>query len=296
MLRRLLTGLTAMPALLRRMRTNGDLWRAYLGLTLKRSVVVLILASPFIALRVEDLRDGDDDDDEEERVTGVVGTTWNWAVSLAGPLIAAQWLVVAFTREFDDRISDTLARTAGVTPEEAEPPKSPPQLRLEWKWLRKRMRRRLQVFLAALPGFILISFFFGLFPEDFMLRAITSAVGALWTFYWLVVGTVSKSASGWTTEGAAPPLLFIRGIAKVPFIGWLAKMWTRMAKAMFPPAEMVERHPLELAGLTLLRLTGVVPFVALVWRPIVPVAVSSIVQPVLSSHAESTRATSSQDS
>lgn len=280
-------GLRALPTLLRVARGNAELWRAYVRLTLARTAVVVLLAAPLIAMRIDDLREGDVDDDDERitRSLGVLDTTWSWAVSLAGPLIGAQWLVIAFTREFDDRISDTLARTAGVTPEDAEPPTKPPRIRIEWKWLRKRMRRRMQFFLAALPGFMLLSFFFGLFTADFMLRAVSAGVGALWGFYWLVVGTVSKSASGWTTEGTAPPLLFIRGLERVPFLRWFAKLWTRLAKALFPPADMVERHPLEFTALTLVRLTGVVPLVSLWWRPLVPVAVASILQPAVRDEA-----------
>lgn len=255
-----------MPRLLHVVRAEPELWRSYVDLLVKRTLVVLLLAGPFIGSRIDELRAGPDD-------------VWEWLVSLASPLIIAQWIVVAFTREYDDRISDTLARRAGVPPEETEPPTTTPRTRLEWKWLRKRMRRRMQFFRAALPGFILLAMFFSFFTDDFLLRAVSSGVGALWTFYWLVVGTVSKSASGWTTEGNAPAPIFIRGLVQAPLVGWVFRLWTRMAKELFPPAEMVERHPLEFIGLTLLRLTGVVPLVALWWRPLVPVAVASILEP-----------------
>lgn len=268
-LARLAAGAWALPRLLSVLRASPELWRAYLDLTLKRTLVVFLLAGPLIGARLDELRGGD----------GPARSLWDWVVSFAGPLLVAQWVVVAFTREFDDRVADTLARAAGVTPEDAEPPTSSPRVRIEWKWLRKRMRRRVQVFLAALPGFTLLGFFFGLFPDDFLLRGFSSAVGALWTFYWLVVGTVSKSATGWVTEGTAPAPVFIRALSGVPFIGWVGRLWARLARPLFPPAEQVERHPLELVGLTLVRLTGVVPIVALWWRPLVPVAVASLLEP-----------------
>lgn len=266
MLRGFFEGLLAMPRLMRVMRSKPDVWSSFLDLTLKRTLVVLLLAGPFIGARIDELRAGPED-------------WWQWLVSFGPPLIVAQWIVVAFTREYDDRISDSLARRAGIPPEDAEPPTTPPRTRFDWKWVKKRMRRRMQVFRAALPGFILFAMFFSFFSDDFMLRAVSSGVGALWTFYWLVVGTVSKSASGWTTEGSAPPLLFIGALSRLPLVGWIGRLWSRMAKDLFPPAEMVERHPLEFIGLTLMRLTGVVPLVGLWWRPLVPVAVSSILQP-----------------
>jgi hypothetical protein len=226
---------------------------------------VTLLAAPFMVWRADDLLEDDDDDES---------TFGAWAVSLAGPLLAAQWVVVAFTREFDDRVADTLARSTGVRPEDPTPP-GEPRVRVEWKWLRKRMRRRLQVFIAALPGFILISFVLALLPRGSVTAVLSSVLGGAWTFYWLVVGTASKSSSAWLTEGSAPAPAYIRLFDR-SVVRWFARLWTRLAKALFPPAEMVERKPLQLAGLTALRLTSAVPLVSLWWRPLVPVAVASL--------------------
>lgn len=148
-------------------------------------------------------------------------------------------------------------------------------MRLRAKWLRKRLRRRWQVVLAAVPGFLVLGLLFALLPDWPAPQALSSACGAAWGFYWLMVGTASKSAAAWASEGHALPPVYVRWLQGRALTRWFSRLWGWTVRAMMPPAEAVERRPLEFAGLAAVRL-AVLPFVALWLRPLVPVASASL--------------------
>ncbi len=270
---------------------------AYRRLMLGRTLAVVVLAVPLLLVSQPDggrrehqrvvVKDRVDagageqaaleaaEANDDERYVGVLG----WVSWVVGVLLPLQWLVVALSREFDDPLIGALSDAMGVAPE-PDPPRVP-RVRFEPKWAWKRIKRRVHVALASAPGFGLIGLMAGALDETAL--ALSTVLTALWSFYWLLVGTAARSASAWEREGVSEAPAFLQGVlwftSRTRITRWVGNLWARLVRRFYSPAEAVERHPAEFVGLGLTRLLAAVPLVGLFMRPLVPVAVAVILAP-----------------
>ncbi len=238
-----------------------------------------------LAAKSQETARPDPGDGTDEDPTPVDGTPW-WRrfVALAfSTLIAAQWVVLALCRDFQDRTSRELALTAGIEPEEAD---VVPRIRVDFKWLRRKLRRRIRGVLVLVPGFIASAplLFVGYLTKssEFVTPLITTA----WTFYWWMVFSAARTARAWaweTTAGPNAPLRWWVWLTEnVPGFRWwgaraVTWLWVRMTRSMFSPAKAVEFDPAAFAGLSLARLVGNVPIIRVFVRPAMSVVAAEIV-------------------
>jgi hypothetical protein len=193
-----------------------------------------------------------------------------WLLSI---VLGAQWLVVALTRDWDDQLSARIAEVAGAPVEEAP---ARPRVRLDLRWVWRKLKRRIWAGLAMLPGFVVIGAVVRPLSGTWLEAPLSTALGAAWTFYWWTVGTTSKTASAWANEATARPPFFLRGVLRLTErwapVRWIGRLWASFTRRLYPPAEALEGCPRELAGLSLARLIGGLPLVSLSLRAVVPVA------------------------
>jgi hypothetical protein len=216
---------------------------------------------------------------EREAATApVIAPTVSWKKRLATLLAflgAAEWIAIAFTRDFDDFVSHELSLDAGILPEGERPS---PRLRFSPSWLWKKYKRKFRGILlfgiGALPLALAIAF--GRFGW------LSNTLFALWGFYWSAVFVAAKNAHAWADDGHASPPWFLRPFEPMPkqFVfapvrGYL-RLAHRVTKSVHGPCQAFERSPLPFVGLALFRLLLAPPFFYLIFRPIMPVAAGRI--------------------
>jgi hypothetical protein len=200
------------------------------------------------------------------------------ALSIYGALSVAQAVVIALSRDYHAAIARDASLLLGVAPE--DPPLAP-RVRLNVAWIRRKFRQRTRSILVFLPGVGLITLAALPFPER---ARVTSVLISFWAVYWWVVWTASKSARAWEREGVARSPWFLRlwheHVATLPFVGWMARslerLWARLTRAAYSPAEAVEAQPAEFAGLAAARALQLIPLLKLFVRPLVPVAAARL--------------------
>jgi hypothetical protein len=199
--------------------------------------------------------------------------------ALYGALCAAQWIVVALSREHHDAIGADAARLTCVPPEDAP---ARPRIRLNFAWIRKTARRKAHGALLFAAG----AFGLGvLAPIPVVGPGLYAAGTTLWGAYWLAVFVGAKSMQAWKYEHTAPPPSFLarweRLTERTPgFRFWLPRLYgkllRRLSARFFSPAYRFERCPYELAGLTLARVLCFLPGAYMFLRPLVPVAAAHV--------------------
>ncbi|XXF76008.1 hypothetical protein P2318_23505 [Myxococcaceae bacterium GXIMD 01537] len=202
-----------------------------------------------------------------------------WAALLAGMHIA-QWIVIALSRDYHDAIGRELSLRSGLAPEDGP---LVPHVRLNFPWLRSKMKRRWRALVLFAMGVPLLWLVTRPMPfEDHVLTALSS----LWGGWWLMVFSAAKSARAWKDETARPPW-FLRGwtwlTQHVPGFRWslplsYGRLWERQTASVYSPAAWVERHPFALAGLTAARVVGMVPGLKCFVRPLIPVAAAHLIE------------------
>ena len=218
-----------------------------------------------------------DDDDVEAQLPW-----WQrlWAIAVSA-VFAAQYVVLALARDYQDRTSRDLALAAGIEPEEDD---IAPRVRVDWKWLRRKLRRRIRGLMVLIPGFVIASPAF-LLARVFGLDVLTSILTGAWTFYWWMVFSASRTARAWVWEDTAEPNAPLRGwmwvTQKVPGFRWFGPrlitwLWVRTTRSMFSPAKAVELDPAAFAGLAVARLIGNVPLIRVFVRPVMSVVAAEI--------------------
>ncbi|MFT3843075.1 MAG: hypothetical protein QM723_39165 [Myxococcaceae bacterium] len=211
-----------------------------------------------------------DDDDDEKRTLPL---PLEWILWLYGITWPVQWVVVLLSRDYDDLFASQLALSAGAAREEAPPN---PRPRVDFKWLWVQAKRRLQALLAWAPGVPLVAVLS--WPFGPVAKAVSTVLGALWLTYWWLVGTTAKSSLAWATAADARPPFFLRGLLKwterIPVVRAVPKLWARMTRPLYPPAEAFEVAPVSLSGLALFRAIASLPLISLWARPLLPVAAS----------------------
>jgi hypothetical protein len=207
--------------------------------------------------------------------------------ALYGTVLLIQWVVVALSRGYHDAIGRDLSMAAGIEPEDSP---FTPRIRVDFKWIRNKIRRRVRAFTAMLPGFITIPIAIGILsfllrwvapPLSSTMPFIREALAMAWVCYWWAIFTAAKSARAWVNETTAPlPALFSRLEAltqRFPLLRWFGLglfvgMSRRMTRPLFAPAARVDQQPLEFAGLAATRALTFIPLVKFFLRPLIPVA------------------------
>jgi hypothetical protein len=216
--------------------------------------------------------------EREGAASPVIAPTISWKKRLATLLAflgAAEWIAIAFTRDFDDVVSHELSLDAGILPEGERPS---PRLRFSPSWLWKKYKRKFRGILlfgiGALPLALAIAF--GSFGW------LSNTLFALWGFYWSAVFVAAKNAHAWADDGRASPPWFLRPFDPMPkqFVFAPVRAYLRLAhrvtKSVHGPCQAFERSPLPFIGLALFRLLLAPPFLYLLFRPIMPVAAGRI--------------------
>lgn len=217
------------------------------------------------------------------RVNGVpfwVDPLFTALVSLYATLCAVEWTVLALWRDHNEVLEVEIARVTGVP---ATAPPEQPRVRIDLRWLKKRLERRV-------GGWLVFAF-----PAPFLLAVVwlptlgeplQKLLIILWGTYLGVVMCAGKTHLAFET---APPTeyrpMYLRAwerlVARVPLMGtWLprayGRLWTRVVRPLFHAEYAVEHSRGEYAGLFLLRLVASVPIVSVFTRPLIPVAATSL--------------------
>jgi hypothetical protein len=215
----------------------------------------------------------------ERGLAGRFGSVLALLAAIYASLSIAQIAVLAVSRDFPDAVSRELSLLVNVAPED---PPLRPRLHLDIPWVRRKANRRMQFFLAFIPGTVVISALCWFLP---MRRTVTSVLTALWAAYWWMVMTAGQSSRAWSPPETTPAPWYLRGwnglIDKVFLFRWGAprawgRLWHRFSKRFHGPAERVEEQPLEFAGLALARTLALVPIFKLAVRPLFSVAAAHL--------------------
>ncbi|MFP2961734.1 hypothetical protein ACLEPN_29010 [Myxococcus sp. 1LA] len=199
-----------------------------------------------------------------------------WAALFAA-LQLAQWVVIALSRDYHDAISRKASLLTGVEPEEQD---FEPRVRVNFPWLRKKLKRRWRAFLLLMVG--VPALFMLTLPFMCASHAVFTALFTLWSAWWFVVFTAAKSARAWEpSTGPNRPPWFLRAwttlTTRVPGLRWGALQrygasWGRRTEEVFAPIASTERYPWVFAGLSVVRFMGSFPPMKFFVRPLIPVA------------------------
>jgi hypothetical protein len=205
-------------------------------------------------------------------------TWWRTLGLWLSSLVAAQWVVVGLSRDFQDRVARDLSLVAALQPEDV-PPWT--RVRLDVKWLWRKVRRRLRGALALAAGVALLSPLILVGAVLGVREQATSVVVSLVSAYWWVVFTAARSARAWRFEADPTPpwplRVLLDGSETVPLLRWwLPRLVTRLARrataSMAAPGRAVEADFAAFAGLGVARLVATVPLVRVALRAAVVVA------------------------
>lgn len=190
---------------------------------------------------------------------------------LFGVLTLVEAIVIALSRDYHDQIGRHAALLRGIPPED---PDVRPRVRLDLRWLWRRLKRKVRgvrVFVVGLPVLGIVS----LVPV--IGSPLYGALAFVWGLYWLAVFAGAKSALAWSDEFTAPDPWFLRAVLRVPVLRWYARVWRRFTRDVFAPCRRFEEAPFELGGLALARLIGTIPVLYLFMRPLLPVAAAIVI-------------------
>lgn len=219
---------------------------------------------------------GDDGPDEHVHVAAAAGMLSVLYATISG----VEWVVIALSRDFHDRVSRDASLLTGLTPEEED---RTPRVRIDLKWMWKRLRDKARgffVFASVLPIFGLISAIAVIGPY------LSAALLTLWSVYWSGVFAASRTVHGWKDEDRAPDPIFLRGwdhfTSRLPrSLHWAPKTYGRIVRrstrSLFAPASRLEARPWELTGLSLARTLRHVPGLYVALRPFFGVAAAHVI-------------------
>lgn len=306
--------------LVRGLRARPDAWAQYRKVIVLQSLAALVVAGVVLALGDGPARALDDEEPElsellpaPRAVDGEVAPaaaarvddpaprlpeaarpttparSWHqlasaWFALLLSALVIGQWLTLALTREFQAPIARALSAVAGIEPEDDD---VPPRVRLDWKWLKKKLAQRVRGVLVLLPGFVafvpvlLVTLPLG--ADDFVMPPLMFG----WSAYWWCAFTVGRSDRAWRDEAAATPPLPVRWwVARTSDTAglrwflprWLARFGLWATKRDAAPAVAMERAPLFFLGLGLARLVTSPPVVRLAFRAAIDTAAAEALE------------------
>ncbi len=196
---------------------------------------------------------------------------------LFAALFACEWVVVALSRDFHDALSRDVSLIAALPPEDLD---TPPRVRFNWRWVKRKMKRRGQAWVLYGAGLPIVALLAGPFLI-FHFEKGYSVLAASWAMYGIVVGVAGKSAYAYSEENAPDPW-FVHVLApleRARITAWYPRLLRKASTRLRSPARAVAQSPAAFAGLTLARaVTAIFPFMYLIVRPIVPVAAAKILQ------------------
>ncbi len=184
---------------------------------------------------------------------------------------AVEWLVIALSREHHEQITRAITERFALPPED---PQQTPRIRLDLRWLWRRVRRwgrGIKAIIGVLP--VVLAFSLVLAPLGIRERA-SGVVLVLWSFYWGAVIACSKTAYAWRTEGdaSAPQPRYVESFRRWPIVSLWARFLGRMTKSSAPAVREVDAQLWEFLGLSLARTLLGVPVLYSFIRPSLPVA------------------------
>ncbi|MDQ3266030.1 MAG: hypothetical protein M3Y59_20650 [Myxococcota bacterium] len=214
---------------------------------------------------------------EIERAGGLLihRTLLFWAVVFS-LLYVVQTLVIWLSREFHDQIESRASRLIGMPPEELV---EHPKVRLNLRWMRKKLKRRwraLFVFGTGLPLIYLVTA-----PVPWL----SPVLSALWFAYWWVVWSAARTSYAWTEPPGDPWYLsaWTHLTTHVLLFRWAGpraygRLWRRFTQSVFAPAACFEKQPWTMAGLGLARGIGSIPVIKIFLRPFFPLASAVLIE------------------
>lgn len=297
--------------LLARLRREPRAWRAYLLTVALQCFATLGLAAAFLSFQIDDVLersertgkvtqkklgpikisaagadaqdldalDALDDADEAPR-----SEVLQLAALLFSALVAAQWVVLALTRDFQDRLGRDLSLTIALMPEDDA---ARARVRLDFKWLWRRLRRKVRGFVVLLPGFVLfvpvLIITLPLGADDWVMPPLMAS----WSFFWWLVFTAARSGRSWRDEDDVTPPAPIRGWLWLTqhtwgFRWWLPRWLGRVAawtaKPVSAPARCIELAPAGFIGLSVARLLTTLPLIRFALRAPIDVAAAELIE------------------
>ncbi len=217
----------------------------------------------------------------ERKESEPVRPLWAWLAVWASSLLGAQMVVLALTRDYQDRLARDLALVARLEPED-NPARM--RVRVDLRWLWRKARRRVRgvwvtaAGVVALSPLIVIASLVGL--GDLASSTVVTVVSA----YWWVVFTASRSARAWQFEEDTTPPTPIRALGELAtwrFLHWLGPLarFVRWAtKSMAAPARAIEQDFAVFAGLGVARALASIPVVRIGLRAAVIVAAAEALE------------------
>lgn len=199
-------------------------------------------------------------------------------VALFAAMQIAQWVVIALSHDYHDVIERDASLLTALEPEEGP---ITPRIRVDGKWLRKRVRRRIRGLTLFLTGMPVIYGFTAPFPFS---KTLIAVLIPLWSAYWVVMFTAAKSAHAWKNSNAGEPW-FLRAwnwlTTRVPGFRWrflqrYGLFWANRTREVFPPASELEKQPWAFSGLAATRMLSMIPLVSCFLRPLIPVAAAHL--------------------
>lgn len=249
-----------------------SLWRQWRRVALGQALVTLgigaLLIGSFLWLRATLLSLAASLGDVKVEVPA----DWGEMIAAAFAVLSAiEWLVIAFSREHQEQLTRAMTESFALPPED---PLAEPRIRLDWRWLWRRVRRwarGIKAIIGVLPAVLLLSL--ALSPFALTNRA-SGVVLVIWSFYWGSVIACSKTAYAWRSEGdpAAPEPRYVRSLRRWPIISLLGRFLGRMTRSSAPAVREVDAQPWEFLGLAGARLVLGIPVLYAFIRPTLPVA------------------------
>jgi hypothetical protein len=198
---------------------------------------------------------------------------------LYATISGVEWAGIAVSRDYYAAVARDAALLTGLAREDDE---KAPRLRIDFKWLRKRVRDRIRgtlVFASMLPFLGIVSWIPAIGPY------LSGVLLTLWGVYWSGVFAAAKTSHGWKNEGTAPDPIFLRNSARMTdllpsAVRWAPRIYERIVRrstqSLFAPASRLEARPWEFTGLSLARTLRHVPGLYLLMRPFYGVAAAHV--------------------
>ena len=269
------TGFTRPFTLLAALRTDAPSWRRFWITSSAQALATLAMAVSLVWLK-----GGLSPEDGGLGFQQVL----NRLAVLNGSLVSAQWVTLALSREFQNPVARALCLVAGIAPEDED---EKPRLRLDTKWLFKKLKQRVRGLLVLLPGFMafvpiyLVTVTLGV--DEFVMPALMFG----WSFYWWCAFTAGRSARAWRDEEA--------GTFPGPVRWWLARTQSTFGFRWFlprwvgrfavyathrdaAPAVAMERDLPTFVGLGLARMLLSFPLVRLFFRSAIDTAAADALE------------------
>lgn len=278
------------------MRRDAELRRSYLTVVLTQAFGALSLFALFLANDVHEIRDlctglGDIartlatvmsagrkiTGDEGELLKKIAISIADEAARAYTMLFIAEWIVIALSRQYIDRLSRHISLTSALPPED---PARSPAIRVDVPWMKKKLKRRarsIYIYAVGIPALAVLSWPLSWATYDgFAYGTLT----ALWAVYWFVVGVAGKTGYSWSDENAPDPW-FLRALSRLErfrAVAWYVRWLRKATRSVSSPMRAAERAPAPFLGLTLARSLFAFPIVSILIRPFIPVAAAKILQ------------------